>query len=54
MQREPPKLAVRVKHFGIPAVLSRRGNHISEHGADVNRLAEVSAKIFAEALHGEF
>jgi hypothetical protein len=32
-------------------MLLRRQLDITQHGADVNRLAEIFAKIFAESLH---
>ena len=53
MQREPFEFSTLVENFRSPAVLLRRRFDIAQHGADVNRLAEIAAKIFTELLHAK-
>ena len=53
MQREQFEVADFVKQFRSPTMLLRRRFHVTQHGADVNRLAVVAAVIFAELLHAE-
>jgi hypothetical protein len=51
MEREGVELRRLAKHLGTPAVLLRGGFDITQHGADVNRLAVVAAVVFAGLLH---
>jgi hypothetical protein len=44
---------VGVKNFRSPAVLLRGGFDLAQHGAEGDRLAMVTAVIFAKFLHAE-
>ena len=52
MEGEQVEFALLTKCFGGPAVLLRGGFDVAQDGADVNRLAVVTAVIFAKPLHG--
>src|SRR5665213_2658328 len=51
MQGKPFEFSALVKNFRMPAKCSRRCFGITQHSTDINRLAEILAKIFAESLH---
>ena len=51
MEGEQVEFVLLPKHFRCPAVLLRGGFDIAQDGADVNRLAMVTAVIFAEPFH---
>ena len=53
MKREPFEFSRVMKNFRSPAVLLRRRFDVAQHGANINRLAEIAAKIFTEFLHAE-
>ena len=53
MEGEQVEFALLSKRFGSPAVLLRGGFDVAQHGADVNRLAVVTAVIFAKPFHAE-
>jgi len=52
MEGEQVEFALLPKYLRGPAVLLRGGFDGAQHGADVNRLAVVTAFVFIQALHG--
>ena len=53
MEGEQVEFAFFSEGLGSPAMLLRGGFDVVQDGADVNRLAVVTAVIFAELLHVE-
>jgi len=53
MEGEQVEFALVAKRLGSPAVLLGGGFDFAQDGADVNRLAMVTAVIFAESFHAE-
>ena len=53
MEGEQVEFTLPPKCLGGPAVLLRGDFDIAQHGADVNRLAVVTAVIFAQFFHTE-
>ena len=53
VQRQPFEPVSFVKDFRSPAVPLRRRRHVAQHDVNINRLAVVTAVIFAELLHAE-
>ena len=53
MEGEQVEFALLPKYLGGPVVLLRGGFDLAQNGADVNRLAVVTAVIFAEPFHAE-
>src|ERR1019366_2305095 len=51
MQRDQFEFAGVVKNFRSPAMLWCRNFDLAQHGADVNRLAEVTIFVFTESQH---
>ena len=53
MEGEQVEFVLLPKCLGGPAVLLRGGFDVAQDGADVNRLAVVTAVVFIQALHGD-
>ena len=51
MECEQMEFALLAEYLRSPTVLFGRGFDVAQHGANVNRLAVVTAVIFAESFH---
>jgi hypothetical protein len=53
LQGQPFEITSLVEDLRSPAILLRRGFEVTQHGANINRFAEVCTLVFAESLHGQ-